>query len=67
MLIFSILKAVFYYFFCFSIQKIIDFEYSKEGYKSPKINIGAVIKSPEKLKFVPDHLKTKQSVLDCYD
>ena len=24
-----------------------------------KINIGAVIKNPEMLKYVPDHLKTK--------
>ena len=29
-------------------------------YKSLNINIGTVVKNPEMLKFVPDHLKTKQ-------
>ena len=29
-------------------------------YKSVKINIGTVIKNPEMLKFVSDHLKTKK-------
>ena len=28
--------------------------------KSVKISIGTVIKNPEMLKFVPDHLKTKK-------
>ena len=29
-------------------------------YKSLNISIGTVIKNPEMLKFVPDHLKTKK-------
>ena len=29
-------------------------------YKSLNINIGTVMKNPEMLKFVPDHLKTKK-------
>ena len=33
--------------------------YSTDNYKSSKISIGAIIKNPEMLKFVPDHLKTK--------
>ena len=31
-------------------------------YKSLNINIGAVMKNPEMIKFVPDHLKTKKYV-----
>ena len=31
-------------------------------FKSLNINIGTVIKNPEILKFVPDHLKTKKNV-----
>ena len=31
-------------------------------YKSLKISIGAVIRTPEMLKFVPNHLKTKKYV-----
>ena len=37
-----------------------DSEYSTDDSKSSKISIGAVIKNPEMLKFVPDHLKTKK-------
>ena len=40
--------------------KMVDSEYSTDSYKSPKISIGAIIKNPEMLKFVPDHLKTKK-------
>ena len=32
------------------------------NYKSSKISIGAIIKNPEMLKFVSDHLKTKKDV-----
>ena len=31
--------------------------------KSLNISIGAVMKNPEMLKFVPDHLKTKKCVI----
>ena len=31
-----------------------------EIYKSLNINIGAVMKNPEMLKLIPDHLKTKK-------
>ena len=39
---------------------MINTEYNTGGYNSSKISIGAVIKNPEMLKFVPDHLKTKK-------
>ena len=31
-----------------------------EECKSPEIAIGAIMKNPEMLKFIPDHLKTKK-------
>ena len=31
-------------------------------YKSIKVSIGTVIKNPQMLKFIPDHLKTKNCV-----
>ena len=43
--------------FLFSIYKIVD---NMGTYKSLNVNIGTVVKNPEMLKFVPDHLKTKQ-------
>ena len=39
---------------------MVDSEYSTNVYKSLKISIESIIKSPEMLKFVPDHLKTKK-------
>ena len=33
---------------------------SMDIYKSLNINIGTVLKNPEMLKFVPNHLKTKK-------
>ena len=61
---FSLLKAGFFYFFFFffALDKMVDSEYSMGIYKSVKISIGAVMRSPEILKFVPDHLKTKKCV-----
>ena len=38
---------------------MVDSEYSMNIYKSVRINIGTVMKNPEMLKFVLDHLKTK--------
>ena len=38
---------------------MVESEHSKEIYKPVKASIGAVIKDPEILKFIPDHLKTK--------
>ena len=35
---------------------------SMNVYKSLNINIGTVMKNPEMLKFVPDHVKTKKCV-----
>ena len=35
-------------------------DYSMDIYKSVKINIGTVMRNPEMLKFVLDHLKTKK-------
>ena len=40
----------------FSIYKIVDI---KDIYKSLNISTVTIIKNPEMLKFVPDHLKTK--------
>ena len=58
-LIFSLFRTVFFHFFCFSIWKMVDREYSTDDYKSSKISIGATMKNPEILKFVLYHLKTK--------
>ena len=38
---------------------MLDSEYSTDRQKSPKISIGAIMKNPEILKFVPDYLETK--------
>ena len=50
----------FSFFICFSINKIVDSEYITNNYQSLKISLGAIIKNPEMLTFVPDHLKTKK-------
>ena len=52
----------FFFFYYFAIYKMIDIEYSINIYKSLNINIGTVMRNPEKLKCVPDHLKTKTCV-----
>ena len=39
---------------------MVDREYSMDIYKSLNISIGTVMKNPEMLKIVPDHLKTKK-------
>ena len=46
--------------YCFCIYRMVDNEYSMDIYKSVKISIGTVIRNPEMLKFVPDHLKAKK-------
>ena len=48
----------FFYFFCLVYIKwlILDI------YESLNISIVTVMKNPEMLKFVPDHLKTKKNV-----
>ena len=35
---------------------MVDREYSPNNYKPLKINVGAKIKNPQKLRFVRDHL-----------
>ena len=49
---------------------MVDSECSADDYKSSKISIGAIIKNPEMLKFVPDCLKTKRicnhAVKSCF-
>ena len=37
---------------------MVDSEYSTDNYKSSKISIGVIIKNPETLRLVPNHLKT---------
>ena len=39
---------------------MVDSEYSTQNYKSPKLSITPVIKTPELLKFVTGHLETKK-------
>ena len=39
---------------------MVDSEYSMNIYNFVTISIGAVVKNPEMLKFVLDHLKTKK-------
>ena len=39
---------------------MVDSEYTTDNYKSSKISTGTVIQNLEMLKFVPDHLKTKE-------
>ena len=58
-LILFLISTVFFTFFCFGIYKIVDSEYNTDVYKSQKISIQKIIKTPEMLKFVPYHLKTK--------
>ena len=41
---------------------MVDSEHNIGIYKSVKISIGTVMESPEMLKFVPDHLRTKRCV-----
>ena len=60
--IFSLLKAFFFYFFWFSIYKMVDSKYSTGNCESSKISIGIVMKNTEMLKFVSDHLKAKRKL-----
>ena len=39
---------------------MVDSEYCTDNYKSSKISIGAIIKNPEMLRLVSDHLKIKK-------
>ena len=39
---------------------MVDSEYSTDNYKSSKISIGAIMKNPEMLRLVPDHLQAKK-------
>ena len=41
---------------------MVDSDYSKDNSNNLKISTGAVIKNPEMLKFVPDHLRLKRCV-----
>ena len=56
---FSLLKAFFFFFnfFCFAIYKMIN---SMDIFKSLTISVRTVMRNPEMVKFVPDHLKTKK-------
>ena len=38
---------------------MVDSEYSTENYKSSKISIEAIMKNPEMLRLIPNHLKTE--------
>ena len=39
---------------------MVDSEYSTCDYKSSKISNEAIMKNPEMLRLIPDHLKTKK-------
>ena len=41
---------------------MVDSEYIMDIYTSVKVGSGTVIKNPEMLKFIPDHLKIKKYV-----
>ena len=41
---------------------MVDREYSRDDYKSPKISTGPIMKNPEMLKFVPNYFKIKKCV-----
>ena len=41
---------------------MVNSEYSPDNYKSSKISIGSIIKNPELLRFIPDHLKTTKII-----
>ena len=49
-----------FFVFCLILYEIVDTEYSLDNYKSSKLSIGAIIKNPKTLKFVPNHLKAKK-------
>ena len=53
---FQSIQDDFFLHFRFSVYKIVDI---MNVYKSLNISIGTVMKNPEMLKFVSDHLKTK--------
>ena len=57
---FSLLKTALFLILCFSTYKMADSEYSTNVYKSLNIDIGTVVRNPEMLKFVLEHLKTKK-------
>ena len=39
---------------------MVDIKYSPDNYMSLKISIGAIMRNPEMLRFVPDYLKSKK-------
>ena len=41
---------------------MVDSEYNMDIYKSVKVSIEEVMKNPEMLKFIPDHLLTEKNV-----
>ena len=55
-------QGSFFLLFRFSIYKMGDSEYGMDVHKSVKISIGTVMRNPEMLKSVPDHLKAKKCV-----
>ena len=59
-LIVSQIRIGFFLLFSFIICKLVDSEYSTGDYKYSKFSIGGIMKNPEMLKFVLDHLETKK-------
>ena len=55
----SVLSEQLFLLFCFSLNKLVDSEYSADNSRSFKISIGAIIINQEMLRFIPDWLKTK--------
>ena len=47
------MRTAFLNFFCFSIYKMVNSEYSMDNHKSLKISIRSIVKNPKILKFVP--------------
>ena len=54
---FSVCSRDIFKLFWFSIYKMFDSKCRADDYKCSKISIGPVMKNPEMLKFVFDHLK----------
>ena len=59
-LIVSQIRTGFFLLFSFIICKLVDSQYSAGDYKYSKFSIGGIMKNPEMLKFVLDHLETKK-------
>ena len=47
--------------FSFGLNKLVDSKNNPDNYRTINISTGAIIKYPEMLRFVPDHVKTEKT------